>query len=201
MSTTTKATIGRPRLFDEEAVLAELTALFWRQGYAQTSMADIVATSGVHKPSLYRTFGTKEQLFATVLRRYLAERIAMFAVLIDRAGPGIEGVHRFLDLFEADAVSERGRDGCLMVMASNELRGTLPGYDFSSDYRRQMREQITTLIAAAMPAGKTDAGLARARTDLITAYLLGLQVILRSGADADEVHEYLHAMHVTVDTW
>ncbi len=201
MSTTAKATIGRPRLFDEDEVLAELTALFWRQGYAQTSMADIVAASGVHKPSLYRTFGTKEELFATVLRRYLSERIALFAALIDQAGPGVAGVHRFLDLFEADAVSERGRDGCLMVMASNELRGTLPGYDFSSDYRRQMREQIRTLIARTLPAGKADPELSRARTDLLTAYLLGLQVILRSGAGAEEIHEYLHAMHVTVDAW
>ena len=50
----------------------------------------------------------------------------MFADLIEQAGPGTDGVHRFLEMFEADAVTERGRDGCLMVMASNELRGTLP---------------------------------------------------------------------------
>ncbi|ANH39604.1 HTH-type transcriptional repressor ComR [Nocardioides dokdonensis FR1436] len=201
MSTTAKAPIGRPRLFDEEAVLAELTALFWRQGYGQTSMADIVETSGVHKPSLYRTFGTKEELFATVLRRYLAERIAMFAALIDQAGPGIDGVHRFLEMFEADAISERGRDGCLMVMASNELRGSLPSYDFSTDYRRQMREQIHTLIGHAMSEEEVDSEIARARTDLLTTYLLGLQVIMRSGADAAEIHQYLNAMHVTVDAW
>ncbi|MGB5523380.1 MAG: helix-turn-helix domain-containing protein, partial [Polyangiales bacterium] len=51
---------GRPRLFDEGAVLDELTALFWRKGYSQTSMADLVDASGVHKSSLYSTFGTKE---------------------------------------------------------------------------------------------------------------------------------------------
>ncbi len=199
MSANANAAIGRPRLFDEEAVLAGLTALFWRQGYSQTSMADIVEASGVHKPSLYRTFGTKEELFATVLRRYLAERIGMFAALIEQAGPGIAGVHNFLDLFEADAVSARGRDGCLMVMASNELRGTLPGYDFSADYRRQMRGQISALITRALPDAGTE--LIEARTDLLTTYLLGLQVILRSGADAGEIHRYLHAMHVTADTW
>lgn len=201
MSTPAKAVIGRPRQFDEDAVLAELTALFWRQGYAQTSMADIVEASGVHKPSLYRTFGTKEELFAAVLRRYLAERITMFGALIDQAGPGIAGVHRFLEMFEADAVSEHGRDGCLMVMASNELRGTLPGYDFSTDYRREMRGQISTLIDQTVPEAESDTGLAQARTDLLTTYLLGLQVIMRSGADATEIHQYLNAMHVTVDTW
>lgn len=201
MSAPTKATLGRPRLFDEEAVLAKLTALFWRQGYGRTSMTEIVAASGVHKPSLYSAFGTKEQLFATVLRRYLAERIAMFAALIDQAGPGIEGVHRFLEMFEADAVSERGRDGCLMVMASNELRGSLPGYEFSTDYRRQMREQVGALIIQALPEELADTEIAHARTDLLTTFLLGLQVIMRSGADADEIHQYLNAMHLTVDTW
>lgn len=201
MSTSTKATLGRPRLFDEEAVLAELTALFWRQGYGRTTMAEIVAASGVHKPSLYRAFGSKEELFAIVLRRYLAERMAMFAALIDQAGTGVDGIHRFLEMFEADAVSERGRDGCLMVMASNELRGTLPGYEFSTDYRRQMRERIGVLITRALPEEQADSEIARARTDLLTTYLLGLQVIMRSGADAEEIHLYLNAMHLTVDTW
>lgn len=201
MSTTPRATVGRPRLFDEEAVLTELTSLFWRQGYGQTSMTDIEECSGVHKPSLYRTFGTKEELFATVLRRYLVERMAMLAALIDQAGPGIAGVHRFLTLFEADAISERGRDGCLMVMASNELRGTLPGYDFSSDYRRQMREQIRTLINQSLPVREADSETAQARTDLFTTYLLGLHVIMRSNAGPDEIHQYLNAMHVTVDAW
>ena len=200
METTSKAAVGRPRLFDEEAVLAELTALFWRQGYAATSMSDIVAASGVHKPSLYRTFGTKEELFATVLRRYLAERIAMFATLIDAAGPGKEGAHRFLDLFESDAISAKGRDGCLMVMASNELRGHLPGYDFSTDYRTQMREQISRLVAQVLPAD-IDPDLASARTDLLSTYLLGLHVVMRSGADPDEISRNLKALHLTVDSW
>ncbi|AXT85022.1 TetR/AcrR family transcriptional regulator [Aeromicrobium sp. A1-2] len=201
MHTSEKATIGRPRLFDEEAVLAELTGLFWRQGYGQTSMADIVQASGVHKPSLYRIFGTKEELFAIVLRRYLAERIAMFAALIEQSGPGVAGIHRFLDGFELDATSPHGRNGCLMVMASNELHGKLPDYDFAADYRQQMREQIATLVARAVPEGSADTELTQARTDLFTAYLLGLQVIMRSDARADEIHQYLHAMHVTIDTW
>lgn len=183
-------------------MLAKLIDLFWRQGYGQTSMADIVEASGVHKPSLYRTFGSKEELFAIVLRRYLAERMTSFASMIEQAGPGVEGVHRFLDLFEVDAVSERGRDGCLMVMASNELRGALPSYNFGEDYRHQLRQQLGILVArTASPGAGSDPGCIHARTDLLTTYLLGLHVILRSGAKPEEVHEYLRAMHVTVDSW
>ena len=203
MSTTTtltpKGSVGRPRLYDEETVLESLTSLFWRQGYTQTSMADIVEASGVHKPSLYRTFGSKEELFATVLRRYLAERIAMFAATIESAGEGVAAVHAFLEAFEGDALSERGRDGCLMVMASNELRGQLPGYDFATDYRRQMRAQLGVLVSRA--TDPADEQLVGSRADLLTTCLLGVQVILRSGAGADDVHRYLAALHDTVDTW
>ncbi|PFG33842.1 TetR/AcrR family transcriptional regulator [Sanguibacter antarcticus] len=196
------ATIGRPRLFDEQTVLDKLTMLFWRQGYTQTSMTDIVNASGVHKPSLYRTFGTKEELFATILRRYLDDRMAVFAQLVETAGPGIEGVHTFLDLFETDAVSGGSKDGCLMVMASNELRGTTPGYDdFAVAHRRALHAVIRVLVARAAPDAAPTSDEAEQRTDLLSAYMLGLQVIVRSGAAADEIHRYFQAMHATVDTW
>lgn len=199
MSTRPPATIGRPRLFDEEAVLARLTTLFWRQGYGQTSMAQIAQASGVHKPSLYRTFGSKEELFAKVLRRYLSERMEMFSGMIEQAEPNIDGIHTFLDLFETDAVSERGRDGCLMVMASNELRGSLPGYDFSTDYRQQMGQKIENLVTQALP--DAEPGLTTARADLLTTSLLGVQVITRSGASAEVIHRYLQALHLAAESW
>ncbi|MAP64691.1 MAG: TetR family transcriptional regulator [Microbacterium sp.] len=198
-------TIGRPRLFDEEEVLGVLTDLFWRQGYAQTSMAQIVEASGMHKPSLYRAFGSKDALFARVLERYLRERMDMFATMVEASGPGIAGVHRFLDLFEADAVSARGRDGCLMVMASSELRGALHDHDFSSDYRAQMRERLSVLVARAHQDPPRDPDerddLVRTRTDLLTTYLLGMNVIMRSGAPSAEIHAHLRALHATVDSW
>ncbi|GAA4722478.1 TetR/AcrR family transcriptional regulator [Isoptericola chiayiensis] len=192
---------GRPRSFDEESVLAELTALFWRQGYGQTSMSDIVAASGVHKPSLYRAFGGKDELFTTVLRRYLRERMEMFTRLIAEAGPGVDGVHRFLDLVGVDAASERGRDGCLMVMSSNELRGTLGDYDFGADYRRQMHEVLGTLVRRTLPGAPDDDVVLRLRTDLLTTHLLGLHVVMRSGASSEEIGRCLAAMHHVVDTW
>ncbi|WP_418275374.1 TetR/AcrR family transcriptional regulator [Isoptericola jiangsuensis] len=196
-----KAPVGRPRAFEADEVLDRLTALFWRQGYARTSMADLVAASGVHKPSLYRTFGGKDALFAAVLRRYLDERMAMFTDLIDRSGSGVEGVHRFLELFGIDAVSERGRDGCLMVMATNELRGELPGYDFAADHRARMREVLATLVRRTLPGRPDDATVLQHRTDLLITFLLGLHVIMRSGTGGEDVQRSLDAMHRVVDTW
>ncbi len=101
MSGTNTRSRGRPRLFDEDAVLDEFTELFWRKGYSQTSMTDLVDASGVHKSSLYSTFGTKEELFAKILRRYFAGRMDAMSALVDRAGPGVDGIHAFLSSYEA----------------------------------------------------------------------------------------------------
>lgn len=199
MATSADSTLGRPRLFDEEAVLNELVGLFWRQGYAQTSMADIVDASGVHKPSLYRTFGTKEELFATVLRRYLTEREAVLNELIAACRPGIVGVHDFLDKIEADALTDAGQYGCLFVNSATELRGSAPGFEnFAGEYRAVIRRKIRSLVERVQPASDN---LVDLRADLLYALVLGYRVIIRSSADPEEARATMVAIHAAVDAW
>ena len=61
---------GRPRAFDAEAALDAAVEVFWRQGYEGASLADLTAAMGINKPSLYASFGNKEQLFSAALDRY-----------------------------------------------------------------------------------------------------------------------------------
>lgn len=199
MATGTKTMLGRPRTFDEDAVLDELVGLFWRQGYSQTSMTDIVEASGVHRPSLYRIFGTKEEIFATVLRRYLTERNAMLAGIIADCRPGIDGVHDFLDRFEADSLTDVGRYGCLLVNSSTELSGTAPGFEnFADAHRHEMRHLLRTLVERAQPA--TDDVVVE-RTDLLHTLLVGFRVTTRSSMDPAEGRRTMRAIHSAVDAW
>ena len=193
---------GRPRLFDEEAVLDELTALFWEKGYAQTSMADLVEASGVHKSSLYSTFGSKEELFSKILRRYLAGRMDALSALIEEAGPGIEGIHGFLELIRGNIISGGHREGCLLVNSSSELHGTAPGFEnFGAEYRAALRERIRKLIQQAEPEGAPNGVLTDQRTDLFVTFMAGLNVTVRGGADEDEIGRTVDAMHAAVDAW
>lgn len=202
VSDTTKAPRGRPRQFDPEAVLDELTEVFWRKGYSQTTVADIVEASGVHKPSLYRTFGTKDELFATVLHRYFEDRMRAVDELIERAEPGIEGIHATLELLLDSLTSDTSQTGCLLINSSSELCGTVPGFEhFGLKYRDSLRQRIRVLI--------THVGLERTandetvdqRTDLFVNFVIGLNVTARSGADASELRRVVDAMHATVETW
>lgn len=189
---------GRPRLFDEETALDRITDLFWRKGYAETSVADLVEASGVHRPSLYRIFGTKEELFARVARRYMTRRMEMFAALVESSGPGIDGIHTFLSLMRDDIVSGTSQHGCLLVATSTELCGTTPSWeDFGPVYRGAVRDMMRPLAAKA----GGDPKLTDQRTELLTMCFLGIDISARGAATTEEIDRSLNALHATVDTW
>ena len=62
--------------------------LFWERGYEKTSMQDLVERMGVHKRSMYDTFGDKHSLYLRSLDRYIgAAEADLSAALAKDAGP------------------------------------------------------------------------------------------------------------------
>ena len=59
--------MGRNKEFDETVVLRKAMELFLEQGYEKTSMNDLVEHMGIHRRSLYDTFGDKHALFMRTL--------------------------------------------------------------------------------------------------------------------------------------
>ena len=70
MDTARKTPIGRPRGFDADEALERAMLVFWAQGYAGASLADLTSAMGITKTSMYAAFGNKEQLFRKALQRY-----------------------------------------------------------------------------------------------------------------------------------
>jgi AcrR family transcriptional regulator len=65
------AIIGRPREFDRNAALEAAMLLFWRKGFATTSMTDLCKAMGIGSPSLYAAFGSKEELYLEAIDHYV----------------------------------------------------------------------------------------------------------------------------------
>lgn len=60
----------RPATFNAEIVLERAMLLFWTQGYAGTSIQDLVEGTELLRGSLYHTFGDKRSLYLQTLSRY-----------------------------------------------------------------------------------------------------------------------------------
>ena len=71
---------GRPREFDRDLALQQAMLAFWQHGYEGTSMADLVAATGLASARLYAAFGSKEGLFREAVERYDPDYGAAFSL-------------------------------------------------------------------------------------------------------------------------
>ncbi|MDQ0889655.1 AcrR family transcriptional regulator [Paenibacillus sp. V4I9] len=86
----------RPKEFDQEIALDKAMELFWQQGYERTSIQDLVEKTGVHRGSLYDTFGDKNQFFLTCLDRFRQVSNHRLFSILDEPGSPREGAFPFL---------------------------------------------------------------------------------------------------------
>lgn len=71
--------MGRRRAFDEDEVVRAAVELFGGRAYDGVSIDDLVAHLGVHRNSLYKTFGSKRGLYLVALRRHLTDDVRPLA--------------------------------------------------------------------------------------------------------------------------
>jgi AcrR family transcriptional regulator len=105
--------MGRPKNFSREEVLQKAIPLFWKQGFADTSLQDLEKATGVNKSGLYSEFKSKEELFLESLRYYLANRdgTALTAIPL-----GWDNIENFLK-----QTCPAGQKGCMAVNSMREL--------------------------------------------------------------------------------
>lgn len=70
--------MGRRLGFDPGNALDAAMRMFWEMGYEGASLDDLTHAMGINKPSLYRSFGNKQQLFQLVLRHYETQNLGFF---------------------------------------------------------------------------------------------------------------------------
>ncbi|UFW46483.1 MULTISPECIES: TetR/AcrR family transcriptional regulator [Bradyrhizobium] len=61
---------GRPRKYVPDVATGAILETFWKNGYEGTTLDDLSAATGMNRPSIYRAFGNKEQLYGVALRHY-----------------------------------------------------------------------------------------------------------------------------------
>lgn len=175
---------GRPRAFDEHAVLRHARQFFLEHGYEASSYEQVGAAMGLSKPSLYNAFGDKPALFERVVAMHANEALERIVASFE-AGDGIADGARRLLLGAADAYSrpEGPSIGCLLVGTAlpacfglDGVRRTLG--DFTAELEAGLERVVATRHAAeAKRAGRTPREVAL----LLVSLLYSLAVRARTG--------------------
>ena len=111
---------GRPRQYDPDRALAKAATAFWKYGYGATSLDDLVAATGMNRPSLYAAFGDKQALYIKAYASYRAEVRETFRPLFLAEEPLRDKLRRILvaalDLYSS---GEAGPRGCFTVLTAS----------------------------------------------------------------------------------
>lgn len=111
--------MGRHKAFDEKEVLKKAMELFWKQGYEKTSLQDLVDHMGIHRRSIYDTFGDKRALFLMSLAYYEEMLTNDLVKLMNAGGPSKQAIREVFS-FTLNT-TEYYPKGCLAVNAAVEL--------------------------------------------------------------------------------
>lgn len=117
-------TVGRPRKIPPEIILENAMQVFWEKGYDGASMVDIMAATGMHKGSLYQTFGDKKSLFMAALELYLDGMYKQQLQIISEHSDPAEAIRAVLfGMVDFSSDCDGSSHGC---MAVNSLVDSAP---------------------------------------------------------------------------
>lgn len=184
---------GRPRSFNDEHVVTGAKELFWRRGYAATSLRELRDELGVLPGSLYGAFGDKHALFLRALQRYADDtRASAASILAD--GPVLPRLGELLGSVLDAARTAAGR-GCMLGNTATEL---LPHDQAAGSVVRGafrvLENALTHALTAAQQTGEIRADVdCAAQARLLLALMQGLHVIARAEPDPRRLGDAVHA--------
>lgn len=171
--------------YDETEVIEKAMRAFWAHGYTGTSVADLIAATGINRGSLYSAFDGKRRLFLTALRHYDKLHRRDFLARIELEHAPKDAIIEVFTLAAALRGNGTTPAGCLLVNTAIELAPhdeevaglVQSSFDDVEDFFKRMverakRERTVPQSLSASPAAKALLGL-----------FLGLRVLARSNAD------------------
>jgi len=170
--------MGRPKQFNREGVLDRAIPVFWKHGFANTTVQHLEEATGVNKSGLYSEFKDKEDLFLASLERYAQTR---GAEILTAQPLGWGNIERFLRLGFGCDDDQRG---CFAVNSMREL-ASLPteAQEIISSSQRKLTRLLIKNIQAEDP--KLDASMI---ADVVLTFFQGFCIAqnLKSGKASSE---------------
>ena len=139
--------MGRPKAFDRKEALSRAVQAFRTRGYESTSIQSLVDSMGIHRASLYDTYGSKQDLFLEVLASYTANIRATLFQLLTAEGPAADVVRAFFNQAVKELCASDGK-ACLMVRTALS-----PEAPWAQDVVREHMDELDRCFQRVLEAG------------------------------------------------
>ncbi|WP_258187748.1 TetR/AcrR family transcriptional regulator [Trinickia symbiotica] len=164
-------TAGRPAHDDavelREHVLDAAKAVFMREGFGAARVEEIASLAGVSKTTVYRQFGTKEELFRSIVWRGMADLRGKIALELEPAGDFSANLASLIDaLVEHMAIPDSVHTSRLVIGEAVRFPDIAKQF---LQFVNTMLEPLTSVLEAAAARGMIDIdNPANAASDLLT---------------------------------
>jgi len=175
--------------YDRDEMIERARDLFWKRGWAGTSLKDLEAVLQMKPGSFYAAFGSKEALFKLALEKYATDGRERLKALAQQLGPikALQGFPKMV--IENDAAPAKA---CMLSKTLLELHAH--GHPLAQDanlHLLKMEAHFAALFQQAQSAGDIKSEHdSRALARRYQSDLLGLRVSAeREGVDAKAIAE------------
>lgn len=173
--------------YDKNELIDRARDLFWKRGWAGTSLKNLEAVLQMRPGSFYAAFGSKDALFELALDKYAKDGLLRLKTLADELGP-IKALQRFPEMaISNDAAPAKA---CMLSKTVLELHAHAhPLAARANAHLLKMEAQFADLFQQAQSAGTIDKSLdPKALGRRYQSDLLGLRVSAeREGVDAKAI--------------
>jgi len=185
--------MARTQEFDPNEALDRAVALFWKKGFFDSSMDDLVKATGVSRYGIYGTFGNKREFFKASLRSYADRIVSHMQRPLRKRDASLAEIQEYFAKLLQLAGSDRGRLGCLICNTATEVaphdedvgRAVRAVFD---EYSRVFKRALRNAQARGEIGKDRDIS---ALAWYLTGVMQGMAVMARAGYGKERIREFV----------
>lgn len=167
--------------FDESDVVEQAMQVFWKKGYAATSISDITGATGIKRGSLYNAFEGKHDIFMRALQKYGGDHRTSKLRMLETVDDPREAIAMFFDFTVKSTLDDPDKKGCLLF-------NTALDYSLHEDDVKQVVsegiKEVVTFLEGQIKRGKErgdipDTVETPATAKALVALVVGIRVLGR----------------------
>ena len=191
----------RPPSFDQKQVLESAMQVFWRKGYATTSVKDLTDVTKLQPGSLYGAFKNKRNLFMHSLDYYYENLYKDVEQILKSEMPPLCRIRHFFDHFLNIAKENNESKSCLLVNTLIELS---PEDAEIKQRVSAMFKQIEKLFVETLHEAKKDGDLENGLipetiAKMLMSGIFGIQVYNKMQNDKDDLKQIVNNLLTIIE--